>query len=81
MDTKKSIPLSLDFEGQHFTGSITPSDERGENNLPIYFRVMLGDTFYAYLCCGDNGWKERGKDGHPAGLVQAIGNYIADYYE
>jgi hypothetical protein len=81
MDTANAFPLTLDFEGQHYTGTIIPSEEVGENKMPIYFRVMLGGTFYAYLCCGDHGWKLRDNEGHPPGLVQAIGNYIADFYE
>jgi hypothetical protein len=81
MNSKRSFPLSLDFQGQHYVGTITPSEDTGKNGQPIFFRVMLGDTFYAYLCCGDQGWKERDREGHPAGLVQAIGDYIADYYE
>ena len=80
MDTQNSFPLFLDFEGRHYTGSIIPSEELGKNKMPIYFRVMLGDAFFAYLCCGDHGWKDREKEGHPSGLIQAIGNYIADYY-
>jgi len=81
MNTKKTFPLSLTFEGHHYTGTITPSEDVGINGTPVYFRVLLGDKFYAYICCTDNGWKERDKEGHPSGLVQAIGDYIADYYE
>ena len=29
----------------------------------------------------NNGWKEREVEGHPSGLVRAIGSYIFDYYE
>jgi len=81
MNIKKTFPLSLVFEGHHYDGTITPSEDVGMNGMPVYFRVMLGDQFYAYLCCTDNGWKERDKEGHPSGLIQAIGNYIAEYYE
>jgi hypothetical protein len=81
MDTEKAFPLSLDFQGQHYTGTITPSKELGKNKMAIYYRVMLGNTFYAYLYCGDYGWKVRDKEGQPPALVQAIGDYIVDYYE
>lgn len=81
MNTKKTFPLSLDFQGQHYVGTITPSEDVGKNGMPVYFRVLLGDQFYAYLCCTDNGWKERDKEWHPTGLVQAIGDYITDFYE
>ncbi|HVU58611.1 MAG TPA: hypothetical protein VHD83_26295 [Puia sp.] len=81
MNTAKSFPLALDFEGKHYLGSITPSEDVTRNGMPVYFRVTLGDTFFAYLCCSDHGWKDRDKGGHPGDLVQAIGAYIADYYE
>jgi hypothetical protein len=44
-------------------------------------RVTLGDQLFAYLCCGDNGWKENDSTGQPKGLITAIGNYIFEYYE
>ena len=81
MNTVLAFPLSLDFEGQHYEGTITPSDEKGPNGMPVYFRVVLGDKFFAYLCCSDNGWKDRDATGNPRGLINAIGNYIMDYYE
>lgn len=81
MNTRASFPLSLDFEGQHYSGTITPSEDMGINGMPVYFRVTLGDTFFTYLCCSDHGWKERDNEGRPPGLIQAIGDYIADYYE
>jgi len=81
MDNNDSFKLSLDFEGQHYDGMVTPSEEIAENGMPVYFRVVLGDAFYAYLCCSDRGWRERDGDGKPKGLVNAIGDYIMDYYE
>jgi hypothetical protein len=58
-----------------------PSEEKGASGMPVFFRVELGDGLFAYLCCGDNGWKERDKNGRPKGLVNAIGSFIMDYYE
>ena len=81
MDSDKSFKLSMDFEGQHYDGTITPSEEKGANGMPIYFRVVLGDTFFAYLCCSDKGWRERDGNSQSKGLVNVIGDYIADYYE
>jgi len=59
MDTAKSFNLSLDFEGRHYQGTVTPSEDKGVNGMPIFFRILIGNTFFAYLCCGDKGWKER----------------------
>lgn len=81
MNTTDSFDLSLDFEGQHYQGSVTPSDEKGSNGMPVYFRVVLGDKFFAYLCCSDHGWKDRDEAGNHRGLISAIGAYIMDYYE
>ncbi|HVS98688.1 MAG TPA: hypothetical protein VHE54_19485 [Puia sp.] len=77
----KSIKLSLDFEGRHYDGTITPSGKRGANGVPVYFRVMLGDSLFAYICCTDNGWRARDGQQQHNGLVTAIGNYIMEYYE
>lgn len=81
MDTAESFEFSLDFEGKHYSGTITPSEEKGKSGVPVYFRVVLGDEFFAYLCCGDNGWKERDGEGRPKGLIDAIGKYIVEYFE
>jgi len=81
MNNDKSFRLSLDFEGEHYEGTVTPSEESGKNGMPVFFRVSLGDQLFAYLCCGDNGWMERDGGGKSRGLVSAIGNYIMDYYE
>ena len=79
MNNDKTFPLSLDFEGKHYSGEVIPSDEEGPNGMPVYFRVILGGTLFAYLCCGDNGWREREVEGAPNGLVRAIGDYIFEY--
>jgi hypothetical protein len=81
MNTAASFPLSLDYEGKHYAGTITPSEDVAITGMPVYFRVKLGDDFFAYLCCSDHGWQERDKEGQHSGLIQAIGDYIADYYE
>jgi hypothetical protein len=81
MDTENSFPLSLDFEGKHYAGTITPSDEKGSNGVPVYFRVTFGDALFAYICCSDNGWMDRDGNNNHKGLINAIGAYIADYYE
>jgi hypothetical protein len=81
MSDDNSFPLSLDYEGKHYDGMVTPSTEKSQKGTPVFFRVTLGDQLFAYLCCGDNGWKERNSTGQQKGLVTAIGNYIFDYYE
>jgi len=81
MQKDKSFPLTLNYEGKHYQGSIMPSEEVGKNGVPVYFRVSLGDSLFAYLCCGDNGWKERDSTHAPSGLIKAIGDYITDFYE
>jgi hypothetical protein len=81
MDKEKTFQLSLDFEGKHYDGTITPSTEVAANGMPVYFRVVLGDQFFAYLCCADNGWGVRDGEDRSNGLVNAIGDYIAEYYE
>jgi hypothetical protein len=81
MDKSKSFPLSLDFGGRHYAGEVTPSEDKGQNGMPVYFRVTIGDELFAYLCCGDNGWIERDHSGNQKELIGAIGNYIVEYYE
>lgn len=78
---EEAIRLSLDFEGRHYEGTISPSRRKGANGMPVFFRVTLGDALFAYLCCTDNGWR-AGNDKQPENsLVNAIGNYIMEYYE
>ena len=81
MDVERTFQLSIDYAGRHYEGTVTPSEEKGANGMPVYFRVMLGEALFAYLCCGDNGWRQRDGNGQSRGLVDAIGSYIMDYYE
>ncbi|HWB93317.1 MAG TPA: hypothetical protein VG605_15755 [Puia sp.] len=81
MEKDQQFRLSLDFEGKHYEGEVTPSEEKGQNGMPVYFRVVLGGEFFAYLCCGDYGWRERDDQTQSKGLINAIGQYIFDYYE
>ena len=81
MNTDNTFPLSLDFEGKHYQGKITPSEEKNKNGTPVYFRVTLDGEFFAYLCCSDNGWMEKEGNTRPKALVNAIGEYIKDFYE
>ena len=81
MNNDNVFPLSLDFEGKHYKGTIEPSVEKGPNGQPIYFRVAIDGELFAYLCCGDNGWNDRDNSGKSGGLISAIGEYIFDYYE
>jgi len=80
MNTKNEFPLSLDFEGRHFEGVVTPSGETDENGLPVYYRVVIGKTLFAYLCCGDKGWFDREAGSQTPGLVNKIGDYIQAHY-
>jgi hypothetical protein len=81
MNSQARFPLTLDFEGRHYRGSVTPSEETGKNGTPVYFRVMLDGQFFAYLCCADNGWMERNGESRPPALIGAIGDYIRGFYE
>lgn len=83
MDTDMIFPLSLDFQGRHYDGTITPSIEKDPEGMPVYFRVEMGGKLFAYLCCEAKGWRDRDSDAadQPQELVDAIGNYIVDYYE
>ncbi|HET6255255.1 MAG TPA: hypothetical protein VFE32_14335 [Puia sp.] len=80
LNKSRIIPLSLVYEGEYYEGDITPSAETGKNGMPVYFRVTIGNEFFAYLCCGDTGWTAREQKGNATGLVQAIAAYIRSYY-
>lgn len=81
MDTQKGFSLELDYEGLHYSGEVLPSEELDDNGFPIYFRVEIGGKLYAYICCGERGWRNRDEPHGHNGLINAIGNYIFDWYE
>jgi hypothetical protein len=81
MDNSHAFPLSLDFEGKHYRGKIVPSTEKDKNGLPVYFRVLIDNKFFAYLCCDALGWSEKDSDKEPTDLVKAIGTYITEFYK
>jgi hypothetical protein len=80
LNQSRTFPLSLVYDGDNYEGVITPSAETGKNGMPVYFRVTLGNEFFAYLCCGDTGWTTREQKGNSNGLVQAIAGYIRSFY-
>lgn len=82
MNDKASFPYKIDFEGKEYAGMITPSGDTGSNGTPTYFRVTIGDEFFAYLCCGETGWGLKdGPDTGQEGLVKKIGQFIHAKYE
>ncbi len=80
LNKQRALPLSLLFEGEYYQGEIIPSAEIGKNGVPVYFRVTIGQEFFAYLCCGDTGWTTREQKGNSTGLIQAIAGYIRNFY-
>ena len=81
MDNNEAFQFSLNFDGEHYEGMITPSEEKGKDGTPVYFRVMIDKTLFAYLCCADNGWREKEGNSQSPELVNAIGEYIREYYK
>jgi hypothetical protein len=81
MNEKASFPFSLDHEGTHYTGRVTPSADTDQNGMPVYFRVMIGNSVFAYLCCGEMGWGKKDNEEGDSGLVQAIGMDVKRHYE
>ena len=79
MDEIKSFPFAFNFKGEHYKGTITPSEDTGKDGRPVYFRVMMGDKLFAYLCCGDKGWRVHLEDNHNE-LINAVGTYIDNHY-
>ena len=81
MGTTGAFKLELDFEGKHYSGTILPSEEKDSQEFPVFFRIEIDGELYAYICCGERGWHNRDlKGGHNA-LINAIGDYIHDWYE
>jgi hypothetical protein len=81
MDTTKTFPLELDYDGNHYSGTILPSDELDAKGLPVFYRVELDGKLFAYICCGELGWQRRDEPQAQSGLINAIGNYILEWYE
>jgi hypothetical protein len=80
METTGAFRLELDFEGRHYTGAILPSEEKDDKGFPVFFRVEIDGELFAYLCCGEAGWHNR-ENKAKDDLIQAIGQYITDWYE
>jgi len=81
MDQTNEFKLELDFEGKHYSGMILPSEEKDNKGFPVFFRITIDGELFAYICCGQHGWHDKDKKiGHNA-LMNAIGQYIFDWYE
>ena len=81
MDINHPFPLDVDYGGKYYEAWITPSEEKGADDTPVFFRIMLNGDFFAYLCCGDQGWVERDGQKQPTDLVGVIGEQIRAYYQ
>ena len=80
LNKRRTFPFSLMYEGEFYEGVITPSAQTGKNGMPVYFRVSIGEKLFAYLCCGDTGWRAHEPKGNATGLIQAIIAYIREFY-
>ena len=81
MNVNHSFPLEFSYDDQYYDAWVTPSAELASEGLPVFFRVMLNGDFFAYLCCGDNGWFQRDGEAAPVDLVSRIGEEIAGFYQ
>jgi hypothetical protein len=81
MDNSEAFRLELDYDGRHYSGTVLPSEELDGKGFPVYFRVEIGGRLYAYICCGETGWHNRDTEKGHDGLINAIGEYIHDWYE
>jgi hypothetical protein len=82
MNNDATFPFDISFEGSHYEGLITPSGETDKLGMPVYFRIMVGDKFFAYLCCAESIWgrKDSGDTGDE-GLIHEIGEHIKTHYQ
>jgi hypothetical protein len=80
LNKNRTFPFYLTYDGEYYQGVITPSAATAKNGMPLYFRVVLGDKFFAYVCCGDTGWSTHEQKGNSTGLIQAITRYIKNFY-
>lgn len=84
LNKKASFSFSLKFEDAHYSGIVTPSADTDKFGMPVYFRVQIGNKFFAYLCCGELGWSKKDnkeEDSGDSGLIHAIGGAIKRHYE
>lgn len=82
MNNDATFPFKIDFEGTAYEGLITPSGETDKYGMPVYFRIKIGDKFFAYLCCADSVWgRKDSQDVGDEGLIQEIGEYIKAHYQ
>lgn len=70
----QSFNITLDFEGTHYEGWITPSDKTEADGKPKSFHVVLNETMFGNLSLSEDTWTVD--EQRPEGLVKEVGKYI-----
>lgn len=53
---KTSLPVQFAFEGTHYKGWATPSDEHHKDGMARSYHMVLNDVFFGDLSHDDGHW-------------------------
>jgi len=79
MDFFAPFSIKIEYKGQLYSGIVAPFPGI-RNNLPYFFRVSFGITYWADLSFQDGYWKTF-NGGIDQELIEKVCDFIEAYYE
>lgn len=78
----ESFPIEIDVDGTYYTGEVIALANRANRtDMPNQYSVLLNRKLYFHVECLPEGWRMPEHEFYPKSLVEAVGNFIQEYYE
>jgi hypothetical protein len=75
------FPLRVEYQTRILLGRIMPWSIPRDSVIPTRFTVYIDDVFRGHVTFRNNEWREFQGNMGDQGLVNAIGEYIAIWFE
>jgi hypothetical protein len=73
------LPIEIELEGVHYSGEAVAMGN-GKENMPSRFSVILNHKIFVHIECVGAEWHAVENDDIPQEVVDAIGDYLYEYY-
>lgn len=78
----ESFPIEIDVDGNSYAGEVIALRYAARTEkIPNQFSVLLNRKLYFHLESLPEGWRMPEHEFYPRSLVDAVGNFIQQYYE
>ena len=81
-EPSESFPIEIDVDGTPYSGEVIALAYPAKTDKPpSQFSVLLNRQLYFHIECLPEGWRMPEHEIVPKRIVDAVGNFIREYYE